>query len=53
VASDSRLSLSFSALFCRPFFAQTKKGRTNIIQNAIFTRNILRNNFLYGNMPFD
>jgi len=23
---DSRLRLSFSALFCRPFFAQTKRG---------------------------
>jgi len=27
----SRLSLSFSALFCRPFFAQTKKGCTTIV----------------------
>jgi len=29
---DSRLHLSFSTLFCRPFFAQTKKGRTTIVQ---------------------
>jgi len=29
---DSRLRLSFSALFCCPFFAQKKKGRATIIQ---------------------
>jgi len=28
---NSRLSLSFSALFCRPFFVQ-KKGRANAVK---------------------
>ncbi|HYW35293.1 MAG TPA: hypothetical protein VE868_07800 [Balneolaceae bacterium] len=36
IPRGSRLSLSFSALFCRPFFAQTKKGRTIHFKKRIF-----------------
>ena len=36
IAAGSRLSLSFSALFYRPFFAQIKKGRTIHFKKRIF-----------------